>query len=47
MRKQRNKEKALEGRGSGRKHRETSGEAELQILTGPELDRAEVRVAWL
>jgi hypothetical protein len=40
MHKQRNREKALEGRGSGRKHREPSGDAELRSLVGPELDRA-------
>jgi hypothetical protein len=40
MNKQRNLESRLEGRGSSRKHREASGEAELQGLTGPEFDRA-------
>jgi hypothetical protein len=40
MNKQKSLENGLEGRGSGRKHREASGEAELQGLTGPEFDRA-------
>jgi hypothetical protein len=40
MNKQRNLENGLEGRGSGRKYGEASGEAELWGMTGPGFDRA-------
>jgi hypothetical protein len=40
MNKQRNWEKGLEGRRSGRKHGEASREAELQDMTGLGFDRA-------
>jgi hypothetical protein len=40
MHKQRKGEKGLEGRGSGRKHGEASGEAELHDMAGPGFGRA-------
>jgi hypothetical protein len=40
MHKQRNWEKGLEGRRNSRKHREASGEAELQSMTALRFDKA-------